>query len=84
MAGHGTAYRPHSSALIDNEQMKLSVYFLAPTLGMLIAGELFLFIRGGIGPSCAKLHHANDKRCIFCGGTQRVDPKETTTLETDQ
>jgi len=21
--------------------------------------------RGGIGPYCAKLHHTNDRRCIF-------------------
>jgi hypothetical protein len=32
---------------------------------MLIAAELFVLIRGGIGPSCAKLHHANDKRLCF-------------------
>jgi len=46
----------------------LWVYFLAPTLGMLIASELFLWVRGGAGPYCAKLHHANNKRCIFCQG----------------
>ena len=50
----------------------LWVYFLAPALGMLLAAQLFLLIRGGIGPSCAKLHHTNDKRCIFCRGTQQV------------
>lgn len=76
--------RTFGSAFRGRYWHALWVYFLAPTLGMLIAAELFLFIRGGIGPSCAKLHHANDKRCIFCGGTQRVDPKETTTLETDK
>jgi len=40
-------------------------YFTAPTLGMLIAAEVFLRSRGGVHPFCAKLHHANDKRCIF-------------------
>ena len=42
----------------------LWIYFAAPPLGMLVAAELFLRVRGGIGPYCAKLHHANDKPCI--------------------
>jgi aquaporin Z len=44
------------------------LYFTAPTLGMLIAGEVFLRARGGAAPFCAKLHHANNKRCIFRHG----------------
>ena len=44
----------------------LWVYFLAPPLGMLAAAELFLLARERKGPYCAKLHHHNDKRCIFC------------------
>jgi aquaporin Z len=43
----------------------LWVYFIAPTVGMLAAAETFLRIRRGVAPHCAKLHHANDKRCIF-------------------
>jgi aquaporin Z len=43
----------------------LWIYFTAPTMGMLIAAEVFLRISGGIGPCCAKLYHANDKRCLF-------------------
>jgi aquaporin Z len=43
----------------------LWIYFVAPTLGMLVAGEIFLRARGGVAPYCAKLHHANNKRCIF-------------------
>jgi aquaporin Z len=46
----------------------LWIYFTAPPLGMLAAAEVFLRTRGGAGPKCAKLHHANNKRCIFrCG-----------------
>ena len=46
----------------------LWIYFTAPPLGMLAAAEIFLRVRGGVGPICAKLHHANNKRCIFhCG-----------------
>jgi len=46
------------------------IYFTAPTLGMLCAGEVFLRARSGAVPCCAKLHHANNKRCIFrCNAT---------------
>jgi aquaporin Z len=44
------------------------IYFIAPTLGMLGAAEVFLRSRGGVPPYCAKLHHANNKRCIFRHG----------------
>ena len=46
----------------------LWIYFTAPTLGMLIAAEVFLRVGAGVQPSCAKLHHHNNRRCIFnCG-----------------
>jgi aquaporin Z len=48
------------------------IYFLGPTLGMLLASEVFLWARNGIGPYCAKLHHANGKRCIFRHGPLQV------------
>ena len=41
------------------------IYLIAPTLGMLAGAEIVLRARRGIGPYCAKLHHDNDKRCIF-------------------
>ena len=41
------------------------VYFTAPLLGMLLAAELYLRL-GAVPPFCAKLHHQNSKRCIFC------------------
>jgi hypothetical protein len=43
----------------------LWIYFIASPLGMLAAAETFLRLRGWVGPACAKLHHANNKRCIF-------------------
>ncbi len=47
----------------------LWIYFTAPTIGMLLAAELYIRIRGAHRVICAKLHHINDKRCIFrhCG-----------------
>ena len=44
----------------------LWIYFVGPPLGMLAAAQAFLWVREGRGPHCAKLHHDNDKRCIFC------------------
>ncbi len=41
------------------------IYFIGPPLGMLAAAEVFLRARHREGPYCAKLHHNNDKRCIF-------------------
>jgi aquaporin Z len=42
------------------------VYFTAPPLGMLLAAEIYLRRKGASGVFCAKLHHQNGKRCIFC------------------
>ena len=41
------------------------VYFIAPPLGMLLAAELYVRRNGLHTVLCAKLHHNNDKRCIF-------------------
>ena len=51
------------------------IYFVAPTSGMLAAAEIFLRVRGGVVPHCAKLHHANGKRCIFRHGIEQHRPK---------
>jgi aquaporin Z len=62
--------RTFGSAFLGRYWHTLWIYFLAPTLGMLAAAELFLWVRSGVGPYCAKLHHHNDKRCIFRHGPQ--------------
>jgi aquaporin Z len=41
------------------------IYFIGPPLGMLAAAEVFLLVHEDKLPFCAKLHHHNDKRCIF-------------------
>jgi aquaporin Z len=43
----------------------LWIYFIAPPLGMLAAAEVVLAARERQDLYCAKLHHHNDKRCIF-------------------
>ena len=42
------------------------VYCVAPPLGMLAAAEAYVRLKGAGGVGCAKLHHQNGKRCIFC------------------
>jgi len=60
--------RSFAAALLAQLWPALWVYFLAPPLGMLSAAQVYLWIRGDQGVICAKLHHQNDKRCIFrCG-----------------
>jgi aquaporin Z len=43
----------------------LWIYFTAPPIGMLLAAQLYLRLKGRQRVFCAKLHHHNDKRCIF-------------------
>jgi aquaporin Z len=57
--------RTFGSAFSASYWHALWIYFIAPPLGMLAAAETFLRLRGGVGPACAKLHHTNNKRCIF-------------------
>jgi aquaporin Z len=63
--------RTFASAFHAGSWHALWIYFTAPTLGMLAAAEVFLRARKGVGRYCAKLHHANNKRCIFHHGYQR-------------
>jgi aquaporin Z len=57
--------RTFGSALHANYWHALWIYFIAPSMGRLAAGEVFLRVRRGAAPYCAKLHHANNERCIF-------------------
>jgi aquaporin Z len=45
----------------------LWVYLTAPPLAMFTAAEIYLWRKGRFAVKCCKLHHNNDKRCIFCG-----------------
>jgi aquaporin Z len=57
--------RTFASALFAGYWHALWIYFIAPTFGMLVAAEVFLHAHVGVEPFCAKLDHANNKRCIF-------------------
>jgi aquaporin Z len=57
--------RTFGSAFSAGEWRALWIYLTAPTLGMLLAAAIYRAWRGSNGVLCAKLHHHNDKRCIF-------------------
>jgi aquaporin Z len=63
--------RTLASALSSGVWNAWWIYFTAPPLGMFAAAELYRRLRGVNAVACAKLHHQNDKRCIFrCGFRQ--------------
>ncbi len=67
--------RTFASALPAQLWTALWVYFTAPLVGMLLAAELYLRLKGAHEVFCAKLHHQNNKRCIFkCGYQQDAEP----------
>lgn len=58
--------RSLGSALPAMSWKALWVYFTAPPLGMLLAAEGYTALRSARAVHCAKLHHQNARRCIFC------------------
>jgi aquaporin Z len=53
------------------------IYFTAPPLGMLAAAQAYVTLPGLRRVHCAKLHHTNANRCIFCEyqhGNQSTEP----------
>jgi len=60
--------RTFASAVPARAFADLWIYFTAPSLGMLLAAQTFVGLRGARAVACAKLHHRNAARCIFrCG-----------------
>lgn len=59
--------RTFASAVPAHHWVALWIYFTAPLIGMLAAAEVYIRTRGAPSVGCAKLHHQNEKRCIFCG-----------------
>jgi aquaporin Z len=58
--------RTVASAVWALDGTALWLYFAAPLLGMLGAAQVHLWRRGREPEACAKLHHQNDRLCIFC------------------
>jgi aquaporin Z len=57
--------RTLGSAYSAGEWTAIWVYFTAPPIAMMLAGQLYRIRAGRGSVFCAKLHHDNDKRCIF-------------------
>jgi aquaporin Z len=57
--------RTFASALPADLWTAFWVYLVAPPLGMLLAAELYTRMKSFGQVYCAKLHHQNNKRCIF-------------------
>ena len=68
--------RTVGSAVVANVWTGWWVYFLAPTIGMLAAAEIYLWTKGKDAVHCAKLHHTTDVRCIFKCGMQAMMEKK--------
>jgi aquaporin Z len=58
--------RSFASALPAHLWTDFWIYLTAPLLGMLLAAECYVRFPGARQVLCAKLHHQNDSRCIFC------------------
>lgn len=73
--------RTFASAVPAQLWTALWVYFSAPPLGMLLAAETYLLWKGSQNVFCAKLHHQNEKRCIFRCRYKELMAKESESLE---
>jgi aquaporin Z len=57
--------RSFASAVAAWHWTALWIYFTAPPLGMLVAAEAYVRLRGAHRVLCAKLNHHTARRCIF-------------------
>jgi aquaporin Z len=71
--------RTFASAFVGQIWNGWWIYFTAPPIGMLVASELFVWVKGLKAVRCAKLHHRNRTRCIFnCGYNEKENVIEIT------
>jgi aquaporin Z len=76
--------RTMASAILAQNWTALWVYFTAPLAGMLLASEVFVRWKGRKAVRCAKLHHENNKRCIFRCGYRRQEMGNASILLSDR
>ncbi|MFM9835849.1 MAG: MIP/aquaporin family protein, partial [Methylophilaceae bacterium] len=57
--------RTFGSALPAGIWTDIWIYFIAPPIGMLLAAETYLILKGRHAVLCCKLHHENNQPCIF-------------------
>lgn len=73
--------RTFGSAFVPQLWSTLWIYFTAPLLGMLLAAEVYVLWKCRV--ACAKYHHENKFRCIFCEyqAARRQDHRREQSLE---
>jgi aquaporin Z len=76
--------RTMASAILAQNWTALWVYFAAPLAGMLLASGVFVRWKGRKAVRCAKLHHENNKRCIFRCGYRRQEMGNASILLSDR
>ena len=82
----GTSMNPArtlGSAIMTGSWSGAWIYFTAPLIGMLLAGEDFLWTKGKDAVHCAQKYHTTDVRKIVrCGWTALEDENETAEEDT--
>jgi aquaporin Z len=69
--------RTVGSALPSGVWTSIWIYFVAPPIAMLLAGQLYKYTRGAHRVFCAKFHHHNSERCIFrCNYSELISGSE--------
>jgi aquaporin Z len=71
--------RTFASALPSGIWTAMWIYFTAAPLGMLLAAQGYLLVKGRDSIHCCKLHHQSHRRCIFCD--QAAAAKRSSSLE---
>ena len=78
----GTSLNPArslASAVPAHVWTSIWIYLTATPIGMLAAAAYYIRQRGVDSVFCAKLHHQNDRRCIFCETrAAQAERRETT------
>lgn len=59
--------RSFGSAFPSDVWSSFWIYLIVPPVAMLSAAELYVLRYGPDSIQCCKLHHRNNKRCVFCG-----------------
>ena len=70
--------RTIASGLIPGVWNSLWVYLFVPPLAMLLSAAAYTSL--GHRVMCAKLHHQNHRRCIFCEYSRQLHPKPSGSL----
>lgn len=64
--------RSFASSIVANNWTVWWLYYLSPLIAMFLAADVYLRWKSKEAVRCAKLHHANNQRCIFCGKPYEV------------